>query len=125
MSITNNAYRDAKQERKIMDITKGTSDFEGWGTALKPAFEPITIARKPLSENTVAENVLKWGTGGLNIDGSRVETEDRIPITAGVKKVQSVKESTEIVQHKKPSKQTVKRKAASPPTSSTMVQTKF
>jgi DNA modification methylase len=78
--ITNNAYRDAKQERKIMDITKGTSDFEGWGTALKPAFEPITIARKPLSENTVAENVLKWGTGGINIDRCRVGTVERINI---------------------------------------------
>jgi DNA modification methylase len=59
-------------------VTKGTSEFEGWGTALKPALEPITLARKPLSKNTVAENVLKWGTGGLNIDGSRVETEDTI-----------------------------------------------
>jgi site-specific DNA-methyltransferase (adenine-specific) len=57
------------------DITKGTSDFEGWGTALKPAHEPICMARKPLSEKTVAKNVLKWGTGGINIDGSRVEGE--------------------------------------------------
>jgi len=52
--------------------TKGTSEWEGWGTALKPALEPITVARKPLSEKTVAENVLKWGTGGINIDGSRI-----------------------------------------------------
>ncbi len=57
--------------------TKGTSKYEGWGTALKPALEPITVARKPLSEKTVAENVLKWGTGGINIDGSRVEAEPR------------------------------------------------
>jgi len=54
-------------------LTKGNSPYEGWGTALKPALEPITVARKPLSEKTVAENVLKWGTGGINIDGSRVE----------------------------------------------------
>lgn len=54
-------------------ITKGTSEWEGWGTALKPSLEPITVARKPLSEKTVALNVLKWGTGGINIDGSRVE----------------------------------------------------
>lgn len=54
------------------DITKGNSPWEGWGTALKPALEPITVARKPLSEKTVAENVLKWGTGGINIDGSRI-----------------------------------------------------
>ena len=45
--------------------------WEGWGTALKPAHEPIVLARKPL-EGTVADNVLKWGVGGLNIDGCRV-----------------------------------------------------
>jgi site-specific DNA-methyltransferase (adenine-specific) len=55
--------------------TKGTSEWEGWGTALKPANEPICVARKPLSEKTIAENVLKWGTGGINIDGCRVGTE--------------------------------------------------
>ena len=53
--------------------TKGTSEWEGWGTALKPSNEPICVARKPLSEKTVAANVLKWGTGGINIDGCRVE----------------------------------------------------
>ena len=58
------------------DLTKGTSEWEGWGTALKPALEPITVARKPLGEKTVAENVLKYGTGGINIDGCRVGTED-------------------------------------------------
>ena len=51
----------------------GTSEFEGCGTALKPAHEPIVLAMKPLSEKTFAENVLKWGTGGINIDGCRVE----------------------------------------------------
>jgi len=63
---------------KSFNITKGDSEWEGWGTALKPALEPITVARKPLSEKTVALNVLKWGTGGIDIDGSRVETEDEI-----------------------------------------------
>jgi len=57
------------------DATKGTSEWEGWGTALKPAHEPICMARKPLAEKTVAENVLKYGTGGINIDESRVGTE--------------------------------------------------
>jgi site-specific DNA-methyltransferase (adenine-specific) len=46
--------------------------WQGWGTALKPAHEPICVARKPLT-GTVAANVLEWGTGALNIDGSRVE----------------------------------------------------
>jgi len=48
-------------------------EWQGWGTALKPALEPITVARKPLT-GTVAENVMEWGTGGLNIDGCRVGT---------------------------------------------------
>jgi DNA modification methylase len=51
--------------------TKGTSPYEGYGTALKPAHEPCVLARKPLI-GTVANNVLKHGTGGLNIDGTRV-----------------------------------------------------
>lgn len=60
----------------VREYTKGTSDWEGWGTALKPALEPITVARKPLGEKTVAENCLKWGVGGINIDGCRVGTEE-------------------------------------------------
>jgi DNA modification methylase len=52
--------------------TKGSSPYEGWGTGLKPANEPICVARKPLSEKTIVENVLKWGTGGINIDGCRI-----------------------------------------------------
>lgn len=48
----------------------------GIGTALKPANEPIVLARKPLSEKTVAANVLKWGCGGLNIDASRIDLKD-------------------------------------------------
>jgi DNA modification methylase len=59
-------------ERNGANITKGTSEWEGWGTALKPAHEPIVLARKPLSEKSVSLNVLKWGTGGLNIDACRV-----------------------------------------------------
>jgi len=54
------------------DIAK---QWQGWGTALKPAFEPVTVARKPLA-GTVAENVLQHGTGGLNIDGSRIDSPD-------------------------------------------------
>jgi DNA modification methylase len=57
-------------------VTKGNSPYEGWGTALKPAHEPIVMARKPLSEKTVAKNVLEYGTGGINIDGCRVSSGD-------------------------------------------------
>lgn len=53
--------------------TDAAKQWQGWGSALKPANEPIVLARKPLSESTLAKNVLKWGVGGLNIDASRVE----------------------------------------------------
>ncbi|HSH42635.1 MAG TPA: site-specific DNA-methyltransferase [Arenicellales bacterium] len=58
---------------KSLDVAKqeGCEDWQGWGTALKPAWEPIIVARKPL-EGTVAKNVLAHGTGALNIDGCRV-----------------------------------------------------
>ena len=54
--------------------TKGNSEWEGWGTALKPAHEPIVMARKPL-EGTVVDNVLEHGVGGINIDECRVGKE--------------------------------------------------
>ena len=54
--------------------TEQARHWQGWGTALKPSLEPITVARKPLA-GTVAANVLAHGTGGLNIDGCRVGTE--------------------------------------------------
>ena len=60
------------------EVTVGTSEWEGWGTALKPAHEPICMARKPISEKSVADNVLKHGTGGINIDGCRVTTDENI-----------------------------------------------
>jgi site-specific DNA-methyltransferase (adenine-specific) len=58
---------------------KGTEQWQGWGTALKPSHEPIVVARKPLT-GTVAGNVLEHGTGALNIDGSRIGTQDSIPV---------------------------------------------
>jgi site-specific DNA-methyltransferase (adenine-specific) len=56
--------------------TEAAKRWQGWGTALKPAVEPIVLARKPLI-GTVAENVLTHGTGALNIDASRIGTDDR------------------------------------------------
>lgn len=47
--------------------------WDGWGTGIKPAHEPIILARKPISESNIAQNVLEWGTGALNIDRSRIE----------------------------------------------------
>lgn len=52
--------------------------WSGWGTALKPATEFWTLARKPISEKTIAANVIEHGTGGLNIDASRIPTEDSL-----------------------------------------------
>lgn len=52
--------------------TDAARQWQGWGTALKPAWEPIILARKPLS-GTVAANVLEWGTGAINVDGCRIE----------------------------------------------------
>lgn len=58
--------------------TDAAKQWEGWGTALKPAFEPIVVARKPLGEKTVVANVLTHGTGALNIDACRVPTTDKL-----------------------------------------------
>jgi len=54
--------------------TEAAKQWQGWGTALKPALEPITVARKPFP-GTVAENVLRHGTGAINVDGCRVGDE--------------------------------------------------
>lgn len=69
-------WNQADDYDKTIPITVPATDlakqWQGWGTALKPANEPIVLARKPLSESTVAKNVIRWGVGGLNIDASRV-----------------------------------------------------
>jgi site-specific DNA-methyltransferase (adenine-specific) len=70
-----NCYGKASRPDESAPATDAARQWQGWGTALKPALEPITVARKPLI-GTVAENVLAHGTGGLNIDGCRVGTED-------------------------------------------------
>lgn len=64
-----------------MPVTEAAARWQGWGTALKPAHEPLVLARKPLC-GTVAATVLEHGTGALNIDGCRVETADVIPETS-------------------------------------------
>ncbi len=66
--------KDKGSERRIITkpATPEAKQWDGWGTALKPANEPICVARKPLSEKTVAKNVLKHGTGGINVDGGRI-----------------------------------------------------
>lgn len=56
-------------------VKSETSDWEGWGTGLKPSVEPIVMARKPF-KGTIADNVLKYKTGGLNIDACRISSDD-------------------------------------------------
>ena len=70
------AITTAGQHFKTAPATPDAKKWQGFGTALKPANEPIVVARKPLEKGlTVAENVLKFGTGAMNIDGSRIGTE--------------------------------------------------
>jgi hypothetical protein len=71
------AGRKENYLRPVYQKTEATSEeaqtWDGWGTALKPAWEPIIMARKPVEKGlTIAENILKWGTGGINIDECRV-----------------------------------------------------
>jgi DNA modification methylase len=62
--------------------TPEAQQWQGWGTALKPAHEPVVVARKPLRERTVAAQVLASGTGALNIDGTRIGTSTRTNASA-------------------------------------------
>lgn len=75
----NNCYGDGPDKNGVMDVTVPATDaakqWEGWGTALKPALEPITVARKPL-DGTVANNIQKHGTGAINIDACRIGDEE-------------------------------------------------
>jgi DNA modification methylase len=82
IAVTASADDYDASARRTVDITAPGSDaarqWQGWGTALKPALEPITVARKPLI-GTVAANVLEHGTGAINIDGSQVMNDGEAP----------------------------------------------
>ena len=71
---------DRPDEPVIIDKTAPASPeakkWDGWGTGLKPACEPAVLARKPLSEKTVAKNILKWGTGAINVERCRLPYGD-------------------------------------------------
>ena len=70
-------YTNVNSECTITaQATKLAKQWEGFGTALKPAHEPIVLARKPLSEKTIIKNCIKYGTGALDIDGCRIPTSD-------------------------------------------------
>lgn len=83
----NNPEKVEQYHMATAPSTDSAKQWQGWGTALKPAHEPICMARKPLSEKTVADNVLKYGTGGINVDACRVETDDKMPsVEGGIKR---------------------------------------
>jgi len=80
-ALAKSIYMQGEKELdRNVDITTAHTDeakqWEGWGTALKPAYEPIIIARKPL-EGTVADNVLTHGVGAINVDGCRVPSDEQ------------------------------------------------
>ena len=77
MRLLELGFQDGREEHLL---TKGNTEWEGWGTALKPAHEPIVLARKPFS-GTVADNVLKHGTGGININACRVGKDKRTQLS--------------------------------------------
>jgi site-specific DNA-methyltransferase (adenine-specific) len=76
------AFGEARMGDITAPATAEAEEWDGWGTALKPAHEPIVLARKPL-DGTVANNVLTHGTGGINIDGCRVGRADGDDSSAG------------------------------------------
>lgn len=79
-NISEDLYKSGKVGKNFTIkkcTTVSAKKNEGFGTAIKPAHEPICVARKPLSESTVAKNVLKYGTGGINIEDCRVEWDQK------------------------------------------------
>jgi site-specific DNA-methyltransferase (adenine-specific) len=76
LGVINDDNWKPKDVYESFSATDQAKQWNGWGSALKPANEPIVLARKPLEKGlSIAENVLKWGTGAINIDGCRIGTE--------------------------------------------------
>jgi site-specific DNA-methyltransferase (adenine-specific) len=79
-----NIKGDNKATKSVKDLfmhipqDESAKQWYGWKTSLKPSFEPIILVRKPISERNIALNVLKWGTGGLNIDDCRIRYDKKI-----------------------------------------------
>ena len=82
-------HADGAVASVTLPATDAARQWSGWGTALKPAWEPIVVARKPL-EGTVAGNVLKYGTGAMNIDGCRVPHGSDVPTGSGGRRASRV-----------------------------------
>jgi len=78
------------------EVIEVDNAWSGWGTCLKPAHEPIALARKPL-KSTIKANVVKWGTGALNIDAARVPYDDGQVIKGGALKVKMDEANSEVL----------------------------
>jgi len=77
-SETRKVSYDCEPQPITAPATNAAREWQGWGTSLKPAIEPIVLGRKPLSEKKgVAANVLRWGCGAINVDGCRIEATAR------------------------------------------------
>lgn len=72
----NNYNEHGNVFKQTLPATNEAKKWDGWGTALKPANEPIVLARKPI-KGTIAENIIKWGVGGLNIDACRIPIDEK------------------------------------------------
>lgn len=97
-NIKNNNYdagggRERIQTFHTIPATEAAKQWQGWGTALKPASEHWILIRKPCSEKTVAGNVLKHGVGGINIDGCRIDADDQTALAKNWERMQSTKQS--------------------------------
>lgn len=82
LDIAHGGVRPALERDITSAASSASAAWEGWGTALKPAWEPIVLARKPL-DGSVAANMLKHGTGAINIDGCRIEAGNKTPAPVG------------------------------------------
>ena len=79
LGVINDDNWKPKDVYETKPSTDSAKQWDGWGSALKPANEPIVLARKPLEKGlSIAENILKWRVGGINIDASRIGTSDNI-----------------------------------------------
>ena len=84
-NLLRGGHRRHEVEQEVRELSPEASKWEGFGTCLKPAYEPILVARKPL-DGTVINNVLKHGTGALNIDACRVSLPDGDNLTDGIER---------------------------------------
>ena len=75
--------KEAPEPVVAIEMSDEAAEHNGWGSALKPSFEPICMARKPLSEKNIVSNIQKWSVGGINIDASRIGGIDTRQKTGG------------------------------------------